>query len=278
MAEAEVVEAGEEPSLEDVLSAAEPEAEADVKPEETAEPETEAAAEETSEAEAEEPEKPDTSSTSDDEPMVPREGLLDERKKRQQLEAVLKDPEKLKEHLARLEEADTGDKLPSPFEDEDGFVAGVDSRTDQKLVAERVKLSRSLIGMVKEDWPDREQQFMTLVDKDPTLVEKMLEAENPALFAYDTAVEAERIANLEAQNSEEGLAKLKEEHRKEFMEEFGIDPEKAEKPAEETPDTSTEPERKNDSDAIPSLANQRSTGGADEVITDNESLEDVLGR
>ena len=109
---------------------------------------------------------------------------LDERKKRQELEAQIAE---LKASQAKPE------KKIDIFEDPDGFLRHIDEQRFQ----DRVNLSREMMLSIKDDYEKREAEFLELMKSDPSLSEKLKAASSPAKFAYEYAMKAEKSKLLE---------------------------------------------------------------------------------
>lgn len=245
-----------EQTLDDVLAGKEPEdsGEAEVVEEST----TEAPVEQT-EAQAEEakPEEstPDSKDSKDDEPWHLK-AVLDEREKRQKAQ-------KLAEELQQKLDAATKpeDKRPDVFEDPDAAFSHIESKFENERLQDRMDMSRDFMSMLKDDYTEREAQFLELAKEDDTLIQKLRGHPNPARFAYETAVKHEQVQKMENidQWREEERARLKQEILDEMK---AAEDEKARKEQEKR-------------EAItPSLAKGRSDGGMTEVQDDD--LDSVL--
>ena len=103
---------------------------------------------------------------------------------------------------------------------------------------------------------------MEMVKEDPSLTQKMVQAVNPARFAYDTAKNAVEYQNM--QNVDEYKAKLKAEAKEEAKEELVAEAKKAE-----------ESEAKKSGADVPSLASA-SSKRANTATPGDESLEDIF--
>lgn len=235
----------EEPTLDDFLTAGELQQEAET--EEPVESKEETESEEAAEAETES--TPDSES---EETHVPLTGLLDERGKRQAAEDKVKALEKQVADLTK----EPDQKRPDIFEDQEGAFEHLEKSFENKRLKDRFDMSRMLMSEIKDDFAEREQQFMKLAEADPTLGKRLLEHDNPAKFAYDTAVKHEQLEKMENLDEwrEQERAKLREEIKAELETEAK---EGAEKEAE-----------KRDS-VTPSLAKSRSDGGTDDVEEDD---------
>lgn len=148
-----------------------------------------------------EPEKPEAvkEDSADKESAGFKQALLDERRKRQELEDRLKAME-----TGKKPEAD-----PDMFEDPDGWAKRMEVKFEQRSMRDRFDMSREMMSMFKDDYEQREQEFQELVKEDPSLIEKLKAASNPAKFAYETAVKAEKAKKLE--NIDEYEAQIRSE-------------------------------------------------------------------
>lgn len=170
--------------------------ETESKTEETQEEETEA---ETTTAEAETTQEPE-------EKMVPVAALLDERRKRQELEKKL--------------EAET--VIPDPIEDPEGYANHIKGESGKSELDLRINLTREFMLDSKEDYAEKEAVFLGLVGeledgvlvsvKDQSLLDKFRQSRNPAKFAYETAIQHLKVQELSDPKYEESLrAKIKAE-------------------------------------------------------------------
>lgn len=136
--------------------------------------------------------KPDAANQKDE--SVPKKALLDERRKRQELE------DKLKELQAKQV------KIPDPVEDPEGYAAYLDDTQQRNLLKARTSMSREIMIGIKTDYEETEKVFIQLCSEtdsggNPTpqaeiLKRNMLASANPAKFAYDHAKEHLRIKEL----------------------------------------------------------------------------------
>lgn len=137
---------------------------------------------------------------------VPKQALLDERRKRQELEDRLKKYESLG-NVSQQEQGQQQEKaqVPDPVADPEGFAEYQQNQSNQANMKTRIDLSRSMLSETKQDFAEKEKVFLGLVaqkdaegnvmvDKnghvvvaDASLWRQFLGAENPALFAYEHA-------------------------------------------------------------------------------------------
>jgi hypothetical protein len=139
--------------------------------------------EESSEKSEEKPEESET--TSQDSNSVPKPALLDERRKRQELE------KQLEELRALVPKQETE---PDMYEDAEAWKEWSknqilnEQRTEQeKLLRDKLETSRSQQLESQSDYNQMEVVFEVLASRDNSLASKMLASDDPAKFAYDTA-------------------------------------------------------------------------------------------
>lgn len=258
----------EEQSLDDLLNDVEPQAveaaaeAGEAAPEPEAEPAVEAKADETEKPteEAETPEaKQEEAPKSDDSESWTKAAVLDERRKRQELER------KIAEYEAASAKQD-GPKRPDVFEDQEGAFGHVEQTLQQQIQSTahniRLELSQDMMRMVKPDYDEVESEFIDLAKENPALIKELQESSNPARFAYDTAIKAREAAELK--NVDEYKAKIKAELRAELEAELKAQMEQSE----------AKQAQKNQA-LTPSLAAAQSKGGVDEFR--DESLESIFG-
>lgn len=160
---------------------------------------------------------------------------LDEKRKRQELE----------KRLEALEAGGTQQERPKGkdlFEDPEGRLQ------DLKLEV-KADISREMMMELKPDYKEKEDVFLALAKEDPTLVVKLRQAQNPAKFAYETAVKHKALEEIG------DPTQYREKIKAEILAEL----------------SKTQPKKK------PSLANTTSVGGGI-ASTGESSLADILGR
>jgi phage terminase small subunit len=106
---------------------------------------------------------------------VPVKTVLEERRKRQALEAELK---------AIKENQNTQKAEPEPEDNSDDGEVNIDDP-----VKSRRNISVNIMKTVKPDYEEKEAIFLQLVEKNPSLIRDMDASGNPALFAYEKATE-----------------------------------------------------------------------------------------
>lgn len=197
---------------------------------------------------------PDSSKDEEKDPAWQLAAYLDEKSKRQERDKRI---EELEQKLSALDKPKE-EKRPSVFEDEDGFTQTLTSQAQQYADRVRFDLSRDFMAAQHEDYEQRESEFAELAKNDPSLVAQLRQHPNPARFAYEQAVKAERMRELENPDAYE--AKVREKLEAEIREKIAAELE-AEKAKKSKP---------------PSLANARSTAGSSHK--GEPSLQDILGR
>ena len=135
--------------------------------------------------------------------------VIDERRKRQELER------KLEEYESRKPEQ----KRPDVFEDADGAFKYTEEQINQRIQGVQMSLSVEMMRTVKEDYDEMETAFIELAKDNPALVQEMNKSPNPARFAYETAKKHQQWQ--EVQNVDTYKAKLREEMRAELEKELG---------------------------------------------------------
>lgn len=226
-----------ETSLEDMLSDKDlPEATETEEVEETKEQE---AGEETTETETdketetEEAEKDDStpeskaSETTEEEPWT-KKAVLDERRKRQELEQRLKDLESKKEP----------EPAPDWWADPEKAAQHQSQQIEARLYQQKVEIGQDLMRSQHDDYDDMEARFMEMAQENPALRTELQKSANPARFAYETAKKAAEYdaikdvdsyrAKLEAEVRKDVEAKLRKEleaeQEKKAKKEAAIDP------------------------------------------------------
>lgn len=156
----------------EVETEVEAETETEGKGEAKAEVETES---KETEAKAEEKEPP-----SDEGQSVPRKALLDERQKRQALEARLKE----------LESKEPDANEPDPVDDPEGWKQYHKVKLAKEMWEERSNKSRDNMLSKHEDYEIKEKHFIFLTQQNPALISEMQAHHDPAGFAYEKASES----------------------------------------------------------------------------------------
>lgn len=191
-----------------------------------------------------------------DERMVPLKAVEDFRHKWQESERARKE---LEAQIAQREEK----KAPDIFEDPEGYQKHLTERLEFSRVQDRIALSREMLLMVKDDYEQREQEFLELAKNDQALIQKMMQSSNPAKFVHDTAVKAEKAKALE--NVDEFESKVRAEIEAKVRAEIKAE---AEAQAAKT--------AKKDAAITPNLTKARAVAPVD--FEAEESLESLLRR
>lgn len=166
-------------------------------PEETG-AEVETAEEPKGEEVTSEPPAPET-----EERMVPQAALLDERRKRQELEQQLNSKPK---------------QAPDVFEDQEGFTNHVTQLVNQQVLNDRANMSEFL---ARRDYPDLDskvEKFQEMAQSNPALQQQVLNAVSPYHELYDIVTKADQLAEM--QNVDAYKAKLRAEVEAELKAEY----------------------------------------------------------
>jgi hypothetical protein len=139
--------------------------------------------------------------------------VKDERAKRQQAEAKIKE---LEEKLAAPKP-----ETPDVFEDPDGFVQSLQATHKEDLHRQRIEIYREMQQERHSDYLEKEAKFIELANENPILLTQMQRSSNPAKFAYEQAVKHEQFQEM--QDTEAFREKIRAEERakleKELMQE-----------------------------------------------------------
>lgn len=235
-----------EQSLEDILAGNEP----TVEPEEVVEAEAEAEAATTAVESEEKEQEPEAEAVKEPEEKEPwtKAAYMSEKKKRQELERK----------LAEVEQK----PLPDAIDDPEGFSNALRSELATTAFSIKTELSQDLMRELHDDYDEKEAVFMELAQDNPSLVQELREASNPARFAYETAKKHEELQQLKDVDSYK--AKLRKELEAELRKE--IMGEKEAKDAKEAEKASA---------LKPSLVDAGESSKDSEI---QESLEDIIGR
>lgn len=185
-----------------------------------------------------------------------KRAVLDERRKRQELEREIAE---LRSRQNPGSAAPEPKARPDVFEDQDGAFGYLQQQFEHRRIADRIEVSQELMrDKHGEAYDEAEAEFIDLTKKDPSLIEKMQRATLPAKFVFETIQQHRQLQELK--DPEAYKAKLRAEIRAE------LEAELAGKGEPEPTDGKTPPP--------PQLVNRRSA--AKEPVV-HESLEDILG-
>lgn len=190
--------------------------------------------------------------------LVPKAAVLDERRKRQELERKISQLEAQQNPATAAPEPKA---RPDVFENQDAAFAHIEERFEQRLLSQRIETSREDMQERHADYDEKELMFVELAQADPSLVAKMQAAARPAKFVYDHVVK--HLQMQEMQDPDAYKAKLKEELRAELLAELESERSAADD-AEATGKTPPPPQ----------LVNRRS---AERNPAKQETLEEILG-
>lgn len=212
----------------------------------------------TADEETKEPEKepkkevPAASEESTDEPWT-KAAVLDERRKRQALEAEL-------EELKRPKQIP--EVVPDVIDDQAAYVDYISNKVRQEVDNARIQMSQEFMRMQDPDYDTKEAEFLAMARDNPQLAKRVLEHSMPARFVVETVNKARELKKLE--NVDEYKAQIRAEIEAQIRKEL-----------------EAEIEAKNERDAKvssikPSLANARSSKEQGESTS--QSLHDLFGR
>jgi hypothetical protein len=124
------------------------------------------------------------------EETVPLAALRAEREKRQRIE----------QQLRQYQQNPQFD--PSVFHQDP---SSIQHFVEQRLTAERFNLSRTMAAAQFEDYSDMEELFIEEAEKNPALRAELIQSENPALFAYQTAKSLQTLREAKSGDLEKRL-------------------------------------------------------------------------
>lgn len=138
----------------------------------------------TSEQDADKSEEPDK--TSDRISKLEAE-LAEEQKQRKAFQARAKD------ERGKRQDAE---KRPEFWNDPEKALDHIDKTVDQKITDVKINLSRAQARRQHADYDAKEEKFSEMCQGTPSLVQQMLDSDDPAGFAYQTVADADKIAEI----------------------------------------------------------------------------------
>lgn len=115
----------------------------------------------------------------------PEEGLqaalLAERRKRQELEAMLAEQQKEK---------------PDFWEDPEARLADTEAKFQQQLVMQKLDISEAFAREKYSDFDEKLEIFAAMLQENPVLHQQMVQQVNPAEFAYKTALSQQKLKEM----------------------------------------------------------------------------------
>lgn len=136
-----------------------------------------------------------------------KELALDERAKRQKLEAEF-------EAYKSEHEKKEPEKALDPWADTEAWQNHLDKQRQQ----DRFAMSVQMVKLVKPDYEEKEAIFLEMMKENPVLRDQINKAENPALFAYQTAEKKQALDEIG--DADEYKSKLRAEIEAEVRKEF----------------------------------------------------------
>jgi len=179
--------------------------------------------------------------------------VLDERRKRQALEAEL---EQYKQPNQEPE------KAPDVFEDQDNYTKFLSNQVNQQVSQVRIEMSQEMMRMHDSEYDQKEVEFVEMAKDNPQLAQQLYKHNMPAKFVVDTVNKARELKKLD--NIDDYKAQLRAEVEAEIREKLNTE--------------LTEKKEQDDqvSKLKPSLANARAS--KDQGESETQSLGDLLGR
>lgn len=144
---------------------------------------------------------------------VPRAALMDERRKRQELE------KQFVELQRAIQAQQPQPQAPDLYADPEHYAATLRSHVEQANFATRVEVTELVMSEKHPDYAEKRDLFIATAEQDPALIMKMMKSANPAKFAYDMG----RKIAVEREVGNDPAA-YREKVRAELMQELGINP------------------------------------------------------
>ena len=177
--------------------------------------------------------------------------VIDERRKRQQLER----------EIAELRKQSQQSPRPDVFEDPEGAFRHEREQLTAQIHATRLELTQELMRDAHQDYDELESEFVELAQQNPFLIQELQQARNPAKFAYETAKKARDAAALK--DVDKLKADLEAKIRAELEAKIRAEVEESEKKSGKKREA-----------LMPSLAAAQSKGAIND--TPDESLDSIL--
>lgn len=152
------------------------------------EPATEAPKGETQDAEPPAAADDDGAQTDDEEgpPLVPRKAVIDERRKRQELQTKLSEMEA---KIKALSEPKQEQRQPAPppdlYEDPEGYTLHQQRQFQRSIFDAKVEMSREMMIEKHADYDEVEAVFAEAAKHNPQLAQQLVQSSWPAKFAYE---------------------------------------------------------------------------------------------
>lgn len=139
---------------------------------------------------------PAESDESDSSPLIPRKALIDERRKRQDLEKKFAEYEAKLAELSKPQPPPQQQRQPlpppDPWTDPQGAIEYERQQRAMELYETRVTLSEEIMS-AKPDYEDAKRAFIEAANADPSLAQKLVRHPTPAKFVYE---QGKRLAAL----------------------------------------------------------------------------------
>lgn len=143
---------------------------------------------------------------------IPREALLDERRKRQELEKKLNE---LEARLNKPQPPQQEQHQPDWYTDPEGREAMLLRRFEQQQFETRIVLSEQMMAEKYSDYEEKRDVFAEAAAKSPALAQQLVQAPNPAKFAYDMGRKIAMQREI-GDDPESYKAKLEADFRKKY--------------------------------------------------------------
>lgn len=201
--------------------------------------------------------------------LIPREALLDERRKRQELERRVADFER---HMEQQRQQPAPQQRPDWMTDPDTAAQYMRAEIERNNFETRVHMSERMVADKHADYVEMRDVFAEAAVRNRALADELVKHPFPAEFAYQMG---KRISLMNEIGSDPVTYKdrLRSEYEAEFRARYGIPEGSASPPAQQRASASA-PVPKSLAKA-PSSSPARVPNG--QFVADHTSLEDILG-
>lgn len=173
---------------------------------------------------------------------VPLTAVLDERRKRQALEA----------ELAELKQQREPEKVPDVIDNPNEYTNYVSQKIDQGMVQARISMSQEFMRMQDSEYDAKEAEFLEMAQQNPQLGQQLVQHAMPAKFVVETVDKARELKRMD--NVDEYKAQLRAEVeaqvRKELELEIQAEKEKASQMSKLKPSLANARSSKDQSDPV----------------------------
>lgn len=146
--------------------------------------------------------------------LIPRDALLDERRKRQELE------KQYRELQQRMQQQPPQEQVrPDWFTDPETAAGHMQREVQRQIFESRVELSEAILSEKHQDYAQMRDVFAEAAAQNPYLAQQLVQHPNPAKFAYETGKKIALQRDI-GDNPDAYRQKIEAE----ILKKYGIDP------------------------------------------------------